>query len=814
MPTNNAQPDLFSSEIPVAEKPSSVAIPADNNVSELGLPVATASADTGNAKKITQFSPLPPLPDGDMVNIAQFTERAYLEYAVAVVKDRALPAVDGQKPVQRRILYAMDAMGLNSTGKPVKSARVVGDVLGKYHPHGDSSAYNAAVRLAQDFSLRYPLIDGHGNFGSRDGDNPAAMRYTELRLAPIAELLLSEIGMGTVDFVPNYDGSFKEPSLLPARLPMVLLNGASGIAVGMACEIAPHNLREISAACIHLIRNPEIDDNAILSFIPGPDYPGGGQIISSAREIRDCYKTGKGTLKIRARWSVEPLARGQWQIAIYEIPHGTSVKRILEEIEELTNPKIKAGKKGLSQEQVQDKQLVLSVLDSVLDESDKSQAVRLVLQPKTSRITQSDLMNVLLAHTSLESSTPINNTMIGLDGKPQQKSLSLILREWVEFRILTVRRRIQFRLGQVNDRLHILGGRMIVFLNIDAVIKIIRNSDEPKSSLITEFNLTNIQADDILDIRLRQLARLEGIKIEKEIKGLEKEQRELSRLLANESALREQVALEIEADTGKFGDDRRTLIQESEKTSLTENVVDEPVTVIISKKHWVRVRSGHGLDLSVLPFKEGDELLAIYECRTTDPCIILCNNGRACSIPIAQLPSGKGDGAPLASFIEIMAGSKIAHVLCGSTNQQVLISTSNGFGFTCAIGDMVGRNKAGKQFISLGQETILPPFLFIPSEQSLLATLSSDGKALLFRLAEMKHLSSGGKGVIILRMKEGVSMTAAIIINQPSLQISGLTGSRVQKIRLEGNELQAFFGKRAQNGKKILSKIKPTSLAD
>ena len=368
----------------------------------------------------------PPPADGDdSLTLARFAQQAYLEYAISVVKGRALPDVcDGQKPVQRRILYAMRAMGLNHGSKHVKSARVVGDVLGKYHPHGDSSAYEAMVRLAQDFSLRYPLVDGQGNFGSRDGDNAAAMRYTETRLTPLAELLLSEIDMGTVDFVPNYDGAFKEPAMLPARLPMVLLNGASGIAVGMATEIPSHNLREVANAAVQLVRDPDLNDDALLACIHGPDFPGGGQIISSRDDIRDCYLSGRGSLKMRARWTVEELARGQWQVVVHELPHGVSTRKVLEEIGELTNPKVKANKKSLTQDQVQNKQLLLSVLDAVADESDKSQAVRLVFEPRTSKIDRDEFMRTLLAHTSMESNAPINLVMIGGDGRPRCKPVT------------------------------------------------------------------------------------------------------------------------------------------------------------------------------------------------------------------------------------------------------------------------------------------------------------------------------------------------------------------------------------------------------
>ena len=478
--------------------------------------------------------PKPSGGDGDdSLNLATYAQRAYLEYALSVVKGRALPDVcDGLKPVQRRILYSMSRMGLgfggpngNSGAKPVKSARVVGDVLGRFHPHGDQSAYDALVRMAQDFSQRYPLVDGQGNFGSRDGDGAAAMRYTEARLAKITSLLMDEIDEGTVDFQPNYDGSTEEPRQLPARLPFALLNGASGIAVGLATEIPSHNLREIADACVALIKTPKLTDDELFGLVPGPDYPGGGQIISSTTDIADAYRTGRGSLKVRARWKIKELARGQWQLVVTELPPGVSTQRVLEEIEEITNPKIKAGKKALSQEQTQLKATVLSVLDLVRDESGKEEAVRLLFEPKTSRISQQELITTLLAHTSLETSSPINLTMVGLDGRPTQKSLRQMLVEWIEFRQITIQRRSQHRLDKVLDRVHILEGRQIVLLNIDEVIAIIRQSDEPKAALIARFKLSDRQAEDILEIRLRQLARLEAIKIEQELKELRDEQK-------------------------------------------------------------------------------------------------------------------------------------------------------------------------------------------------------------------------------------------------------------------------------------------------
>ncbi|HNE16973.1 MAG TPA: DNA topoisomerase IV subunit A, partial [Rhodocyclaceae bacterium] len=475
----------------------------------------------------------------DALPLDLYAERAYLSYAMSVVKSRALPQVeDGLKPVQRRILFAMNEMRLSPASKHVKSARVVGDVIGKYHPHGDSSVYDAMVRVAQDFSLRYPLVDGQGNFGSRDGDSAAAMRYTECRLTPIAELLLSEIDRGTVDFRPNYDGAFQEPQLLPARLPFVLLNGASGIAVGMATEIPSHNLREVARAAIHAIEHPGATVADLLGHIAGPDFPGGGQLISPAADIRQAYETGRGSLKLRARWIVEDLARGQWQLVITELPHGVSAQKILFEIETLTNPQPKTGKKSIDPDQAQLKALILSALDRVRDESGKDAPVRLVFEPKSRNQDVAEFANLLLAHTSLETSVALNLVMIGLDGRPAQKNLADILHEWGRFRTVTVRRRSVHRLGQVDDRIHILEGRHIVFLNIDEVIRLIRESDDPKAALIARFDLSDRQAEDILEIRLRQLAKLEGIKIERELAELRGEKTELEALLADEGKLR------------------------------------------------------------------------------------------------------------------------------------------------------------------------------------------------------------------------------------------------------------------------------------
>ena len=759
-----------------------------------------------------------PPSDGEYLTLGNYAERAYLDYAVSVVKGRALPDVtDGQKPVQRRILYAMYEMGLTADAKPVKSARVVGDVLGKYHPHGDSSAYEALVRLAQDFSMRYPLIDGQGNFGSRDGDGAAAMRYTEARLTPIARLLLDEIDQGTVDFMPNYDGSFEEPKSLPVRLPFVLLNGASGIAVGMATEIPSHNLREVAAAAVATIRNPKIDHAELMRLVPGPDFPGGGQIISSPTEIAAAYETGRGSLKVRARWKIEDLARGQWQLVITELPPGTSSQKVLEEIEELTNPKVKLGKKALTPEQLQTKQMLLALLDAVRDESGKDAPVRIVFEPKSSRIDQTEFVNTLLAHTSLESSTPINLVMIGTDGRPRQKSLGEILREWVGYRFATVTRRTQHRLTKVDDRIHILEGRMIVFLNLDEVIRIIRESDEPKAALIAAFGLSERQADDILEIRLRQLARLEKIKIEKELAELREEKTKLEELLGNDSAMRRLIVKEIEADAKQYGDERRTLIQPDKRATVETRVIDEPVTVVVSQRGWVRALKGHGLDTSGFTFKAGDSLYAAFQCRTPDTLIAWGSNGRVYSVAVAMLPGGRGDGVPVTSLIELESGTHLMHYFAAPAEQQLLLASSNGFGFIAKIGDMISRVKAGKSFMTIDAgATPLAPMPMLPdaTHVACLAVGAKDETRLLvFGLDEMKTLSGGGRGVTLIGLEDNERLLQALAIGPTGLVLSGVgRGGKLQDQTLAGDALAPYAGKRARRGRAPAVKFKVTGM--
>ena len=764
-----------------------------------------------------------PLPGDDSLNLATYAQRAYLEYALSVVKGRALPdACDGQKPVQRRILYSMSRMGLGFGGangnvgaKPVKSARVVGDVLGRFHPHGDQAAYDALVRMAQDFSQRYPLIDGQGNFGSRDGDGAAAMRYTEARLAKITTLLLDEIDQGTVEFQPNYDGSTEEPRQLPARLPFSLLNGASGIAVGLATEIPSHNLREIADACVALIKSPSLSDEDLFALVPGPDYPGGGQIISPASDIADAYRSGRGSLKCRARWKIEDLARGQWQLVVTELPPGVSSQRVLEEIEELTNPKVKAGKKALSQDQTQLKASILAVLDVVRDESSKDAAVRLVFEPKTSRIEQQELITALLAHTSLETSSPINLTMVGLDGRPTQKSLRQMLQEWITFRQSTIERRTRHRLAKVLDRIHILEGRQLVLLNIDEVIAIIRQSDEPKSALIERFRLSERQAEDILEIRLRQLARLEAIKIEQELSELRLEQAKLEEILNSPAALRRLMVKEIEADAKQFADARRTLIQAEKKAVAEVKVVDEPVTVVVSEKGWVRVRTGHGHEQGAFAFKAGDSLYGTFECRSVDTLLVFGSNGRIYSVAVSLLPGGRGDGQPVTTLIELEAGSQILHYFAGPASATLLLCSTGGYGFLANVENMVSRQKAGKAFVTCNAgETLCRPSLVAGAQGRVVTAgtpaawvppathvvcASAGGRILTFEITELKAMANGGRGLMLIDLEPKDSLAGAAAYTR-SIRIEGI--GRGGKERDETLEIRSLNNARAARGRK------------
>ena len=798
------QPDLFGDgETPVAEKKKKKREAPPQNGGGGGLP--------------PHFAPISG-EFGDSLPLGKYASTQYLQYAVATVKDRALPRLgDGQKPVQGRILYSMWVANTLAGTKRTKSAAVVGEVLKTFHPHGDQSVYQALVRMSQEFTMRYPLIDGEGNFGSRDGDEAAAYRYTEARLTRLAEVLLSEVDQGTVDFVPNYDGTKQEPAILPARLPMILLNGASGIAVGMATEIPSHNLNEVANAAVAMISDPELSVAGLMKHIKGPDFPGGAQIITPRAELKDAYATGRGSVRVRARWNIERLARGQWQMVVYELPPGTSAKKVLEEIGSISDPQPRPGRKSLTPEQTREKQLVLSMLDtgerSVRDESDRQHPVRLVFEPKTSKIDETEFINLLLAKTSLETNVPINLVMVGLDGRPTGKNLREVIAEWIKFRFATVTRRTRHRLEQVLDRIHVLEGRMLVLLNVDKVIKIIRNADNPKADLIKAFKLSERQADDILDMRLRQLAKLEHIKVEQELKDLQKEQKGLEKILKDRKSLEDLVVSEIEDDVKTFGDKRRTRIEESEKAVIETPIIDEPVTVIFSKKGWVRARQGWEVDPATLSFKEGDGLSALIKCRTVEPVIFLDSKGRAYSVEASQLPPARGDGVPASSLVEVQEGAHILHCLGGKPETPVLVASSGGYGFLSKIADMISNRKAGREFMTLEEsDTPIAPFVYEESAGNFVAAVSEGGRLLLFAIAELKY-QPRGRGTIVMGLDEVDRLFAVAVSDQPRLIVRGVNRNGKEKeLVLEKDKLTHHVLKRARMGRVLPEKLKPTAL--
>ncbi|MEP7262043.1 MAG: DNA topoisomerase IV subunit A [Usitatibacter sp.] len=737
-------------------------------------------------------------------SLQEFASRAYLAYAMSVVKGRALPSVeDGQKPVQRRILFTMREMGNRSDTPHKKSARIVGDVIGKYHPHGDVAVYEAAVRMAQDFTLRYPLIDGQGNFGSRDGDSPAAYRYTEVRLTPFAEhVLLSELDRGTVDFADNYDGTQQEPKLLPARLPVMLLNGASGIAVGMATEIPPHNLREVAEACALTLEGDD-DAKPVIRTIKGPDFPGGGQVISSREEIKKAYEIGRGSVRVRARWKVENLARGQYRVAVYELPPNTSAQRVLLEIDELSNPKPKAGKKSLTPEQANLKSSTLALLESQRDDSDAEHPVRIVLEPRTSKVEAQELMDFLLAHTSMESNVSMNLVAIGRDGRPRQMGLSEVVSEWCAFRLDILERRLRHRFDEVADRVHILDGRMIAFLNIDKVIKVIRNSDEPKPDLIKAFELSDRQAEDILEIRLRQLARLEGIRIERELAELKKEQSGLKKLLGSPAERRRMAAQEVREDSEKFGDKRRTFIEEAERitVSMVETVTDEPVTLLLSKNGFLRSRQGHGIDRAALSWKEGDAPLAIVETRTVHPIVAMGANGRAYNLKASDLPGGKGDGVPMSSLADTQ-GTAIVALISTTPDQSVLFASSAGYALSAKVESLITRQRTGKAFVTIGEGDALITAALLPAHVKEVAALSGEGRLLVFPIGEVAELANGGRGVMAIKLHDNEKMLGLKSVQPDGVRIGTFgRGDKRSTMVLKGAALARYRGNRARTGR-------------
>jgi topoisomerase-4 subunit A len=711
-----------------------------------------------------------------------FTEKAYLDYSMYVILDRALPHIgDGLKPVQRRIVYAMSELGLNAGSKHKKSARTVGDVLGKYHPHGDSACYEAMVLMAQPFSYRYPLVDGQGNWGSPDDPKSfAAMRYTEARLSPFAQVLLAELGQGTVDWTPNFDGTLDEPVLLPARLPNVLLNGAMGIAVGMATDIPPHNLGEIAAACIHLLDHSDSDDEALYELIPAPDYPGGAEIITPREELRKMYHTGNGSVRLRAVFE-----RDNGDIVIIALPHQVSGSRILEQIAAQMNAK------------------KLPMVEDLRDESDHENPTRIVLALRSNRVDADLLMDHLFATTDLERSYRVNLNMIGLDGRPQVKNLRQILEEWLHYRITTVRRRLQFRLTQVEQRLHILDGLLIAYLNLDEVIRILRFEDKLKPALIARFQLSEIQAEAILETKLRHLARLEEVKLRGEQGELRKEQEQLQQLLGSEKRLSTLIRKEIQEDTKRFADPRRCrLVERRPAQALDETSLapSEPMIVVLSQKGWVRAAKGREIDAGALSYKSGDSFLAQAQGRSNQSAVFLDTTGRTYTLPVAGLASARGYGEPLTGKLSPPDGASFINVLIGNPEDLYLLATDAGYGFICAFDDLVSRNKAGKVVLTVPDGAkIWPPLLITGLATDRLAALSSDGRLLLFPICDLPRLAKGkGNKILDLRGEERLTALIAIPPNQSLVLTAGKRDWKLKPADLDG-----YAGERGRRGKPL-----------
>ena len=718
--------------------------------------------------------------------LQEYTEKAYLDYSMYVILDRALPHLgDGLKPVQRRIVYAMSELGLSSASKHKKSARTVGDVLGKFHPHGDSACYEAMVLMAQPFSYRYPLVDGQGNWGSQDDPKSfAAMRYTESRLTAYAKVLLQELGQGTANWQPNFDGTLEEPTILPARLPNILLNGGSGIAVGMATDIPPHNLREVVSACIHLLDHPQATLSELCQFVPAPDFPTEAEIITPAADFLTLYEKGNGTFKMRARFEVE-----DGDIIITALPYQVSGSKVLEQIAA----------------QMQAKKLPL--VEDLRDESDHEQPVRLVIVPRSNRVDVDMLMSHLFASTDLERSYRVNMNMIGTDGRPRVKGLRDILEEWLAFRRQTVIRRLQWRLDKVEKRLHLLEGLLIAFLNIDEVIHIVRTEDEPKPVLMARFDLSEIQADYILDTKLRQLARLEEMKIRGEQDELAKEREELQGLLGSDKKLTSLIRKELKEDAKLYGDARRSPLkaraaaQALDETALTPS---EPVTVVLSKMGWIRAAKGHDIDPNSLSYKQGDGYLDAARGRSSQQVVLLDSSGRTYSLPAHTLPSARGQGEPLTGKLAPPPGAKFLYTLMGKDEDQYLLYSVEGYGFLCTLGDMQSRAKAGKVTLTAGEGVeILPPLPVTDVATGLLALVSSSGYLLVIGLQELSVLTKGKGNKLISLKKGGLAIAdealqfAAVIPQGETLVIHA--GKKFKAIK--GAELGEYRSERAKRGK-------------
>ena len=733
------------------------------------------------------FTPPPPtFPDIESQPVGEFARKAYLDYSMYVILDRALPHLaDGLKPVQRRIVYAMSELGLGPNSKPKKSARTVGDVIGKFHPHGDSACYEAMVLMAQPFSMRYPLIEGQGNWGAPDDPKSfAAMRYTEAKMARFTQSLLSELEQGTVEWGQNFDGTMKEPKLLPSRLPHVLLNGASGIAVGMATDIPPHNVREVVNACLELLDNPEATLAQLTKYIKGPDFPTAGEIITPPAEIREMYKTGNGGVRQRARWEVEDGA-----VVITELPYQVSGSKVQQQIAaQMTAKK-------------------LPMVEDLRDESDQESPTRLVIVPRSNRVDLDELMTHLFATTDLERSYRINMNMIGLDGRPRLYNLRDLLAEWLEFRIETVRRRLQHRYDQVNSRLHLLDGLMIAYLNVDEVIRIIRREDEPKPALIKRFSLSEVQADYILELRLRYLNRLEEMEIRGEQKKLQEERGELEKVLGSKPRLRKQVRDELQRDAEEFGDKRRSPIVEREAAKAldpTALIPSEQVTVVLSERGWVRAGKGHDLDPAALQYKSGDEFLHAAKGRTNQQAVFLDSTGRTYALPAHELPSAKGHGEPLTSSLSPPGGATFVGVMMGDPEDLWLLTTDDGYGFVARLEDLITDRKAGKAVVNVsGNATVLRPQRLFSYESDLIAAASSEGKLLVFEAVELPPLARG-KGVQTIKLHrtpiapEKVVGTAVVPAGGTLIVTAGKRFTN-----LKGSDLDEYLGKRAQRGLKL-----------
>ncbi len=722
-------------------------------------------------------------PNVEQQPLKAFTEHAYLDYSMYVILDRALPHVsDGLKPVQRRIIYAMSELGLNAQAKYKKSARTVGDVLGKFHPHGDSACYEAMVLMAQPFSYRYPFVDGQGNWGSPDDPKSfAAMRYTEARLSGYANALLGELEQGTVDWSPNFDGTLEEPTLLPARLPNVLLNGTTGIAVGMATDIPPHNLREVVQACIHLLENPTATIETLCGYIQGPDFPTDAEIITSKSDILKIYHSGGGTLRMRAVYTQE-----EGDIVITALPHMVSGSKVLEQIAALMQAK------------------KLPMVSDLRDESDHEEPTRLIITPRSNRIDIEALMSHLFVTTDLERTYRVNMNVIGLDGRPRVKNIKEVLAEWLSFRIMTVRRRLQFRLEKVNTRLHILEGFLIAFLNIDTVIEIIRHQEDPKSVLMKRFGLSEVQTEAILDLKLRHLAKLEEVKIRSEQKELAEEKADLDKILSSEQRLKTLIKKELEQDAKTYGDKRRSPIVERRLATVMEEIEktpSEPATVVLSNKGWIRSAKGHDIDPTTLSYKTGDEFKISAQGKSDQPAVVLDSTGRAYTLNVQSLPSARGQGEPLTGRINPPAGATFESLVMGESSDRYLILSNAGYGFIVAFNELLAKNRNGKGIIKIKEGQTLLPLLKIPSdtEKCFVALASQDGKLLLFPLSDIPEMTKG-KGNRLFTLSKGTTMLG---INVLKANQKLLVSKDRKNLELTPKEWKAYVGVMGDKGQKL-----------